>query len=180
MNKLSEWLSTTHASQLEIVQHKASVYELFCQQHTPLFDQVLKAKPNTAAEHHLLGVLTKAHIEVSCQVDAQRESAAAMYDVLQAGLGDDHRHKFEEQGMAQLQLVTHLWLYMQGYLKMDFSLANDHAFSTAQLVNSITKDDIQALRTLYLESYYQGDLHSPLKRKFGILARVKHWLTKNQ
>lgn len=180
MNKLSEWLCTTHANQLEIVKHKAAVYERFCQQHAPLFEQVLQAKPDTVAEHHLLGVLTKAHIEASCQVDAQRESAAAMHDVLQTGLGDAHRHKFEEQGMAQLQLVTHLWLYMQGYLKMDFSLANDHADSTAQLINSITKDDTQALRTHYLESYYLGDLHSPLKRKFGIVARVKQWLTKNQ
>ncbi|NMT19539.1 hypothetical protein HKA99_34870, partial [Vibrio parahaemolyticus] len=76
---------------------------------------------------HLLGLLTKSHIEASANYEQNAHSTQRMQQVLTDSLGNEHADKFTNQSAEDLILVTHLWLYTQGYLNMDFSLAHDHA-----------------------------------------------------
>jgi len=176
MTKLNHYLQPIGAEQWQPVCDSVSLYQQFCQQHSPLFERALQAKPEVEPLQHLLGVLTKAHIEATQLVSAHTDSAAAMHQALHSNLGE-HSDKFTNQGTANLALVTHLWLYLQGYLKMDFSLANDHALASATLINQVTQQDVQQLRTQFLASYYQGDQNSGPRKSIGILQRIKMWFS---
>ncbi|NVD08903.1 hypothetical protein FCU94_18805 [Vibrio sp. JPW-9-11-11] len=176
MTELNHWLNKIGAEQLPTINYQPAVYQQFCQQHARLFERALQAKPEVAPQHHLLGVLTKAHIEATQQLSAHSDSAAAMHQALQSSLGE-HSDKFTDQSTMQLMLVTHLWLYLQGYLKMDFSLANDHALSSATVINQVTQQDVQQLRTEFLASFYQGDSTSGARENLGLLARLRSWFS---
>ncbi|MCG9781918.1 hypothetical protein L1D52_06080 [Vibrio brasiliensis] len=156
MTELEQQLSAIEADSIPAITLPGDAWEQFCQRHAPLFAKAVKRNPDKPATHGLLGILTKAHMEETASLESQIAPIQAMQDVLVSNLGEQHAAKFEQQGAAQLVLVTHLWLYLQGYLKMDFSLANDHADNTAQLIASLNKQDPQWLRTQFLESFYHG------------------------
>ncbi|MEZ8100497.1 hypothetical protein [Vibrio bivalvicida] len=163
MTDLNQQLKVIGADTLPSVKHQTKAWLLLCQIHSPIFEKAQRNKPDSPEVHHLLGILTKAHIEASSYVESNADSIQAMYQAFNDNLGTEYTSKFEEQGVDQLVLSTHLWLYLQGYLKLDFSLANDHALNTAELVSSINKYDIQSLRTEYLQSYYLGLERSPIE-----------------
>ncbi|MGD8231435.1 hypothetical protein [Vibrio sp. TRT 1302] len=156
MTELEQSLRAIDADSIPAVTLPCSAWEQFCSRHASLFAKARRRNPDKPATHGLLGVLTKAHMEESSALESQIASIQAMQDVLVSNLGQEHADKFEQQGIKQLILVTHLWLYLQGYLKMDFSLANDHADNTAHLIATLNKQDPQYLRTQFLESYYLG------------------------
>jgi len=163
MTDLDQQLIAIGANTLPSVKHQTKAWLLFCQIHSTVFEKAQHHKPDSSVTNHLLGVLTKAHIEASSYVESNADSMQTMYQAFSDNLGAEYASKFEEQGLDQLILSTHLWLYLQGYLKLDFSLANDHAHNTAELVSSVNKLDIQSLRTEYLESYYWGVDRSPVQ-----------------
>lgn len=178
MTELEQQLTAIEANSLSFVVHTKGAWLLFCETHSTLFEKALRNKPESSVTSHLLGILTKAHIEASSHVASNASSLQAMHQVLDESLGQTHANKFEDQSLQQLFLATHLWLYLQGYLTLDFSLANDHAHNTAELISSITQQDVQALRTEFLESYYQGTHCSQVtpSRSFSPLGWLKKLL----
>ena len=165
MNNLEVALQNIHANVLLDSHNVKPEWDVFCEQYEPLFNKVNQNKPNTSATHHLLGVLTKAHIEAQTLIHTHQESMSNMEKVLKDNLGEEHASRFENQSQKQLIFVTHLWLYLQGYLQMDFSLANDHAEQTAKTITQISGLDSNTLRTEFLGSYYQGIELSPIEKK---------------
>ena len=72
-------------------------------------------------------------------------------------------------------MVTHLWLYTQGYLNMDFSLAHDHAEQTQNTLQHelvIKRMDLDAFRTDLMQSFYMGKEVNPAKKQ-GLFSWVK-------
>ncbi|WP_159650591.1 hypothetical protein [Vibrio atypicus] len=146
----------------------------FCEEHNALFERVSQNKPETAATYHLLGLLTKAHINAQTALEQQKESLEAMQKALSDNLGQQNAQRFENNTLSKLLFITHLWLYLQGYMKMDFSLANDHAEQTAKVISTLTGQDIQVLRVSLVESFYKGDEHSIIVRTTNpVLAWIK-------
>lgn len=173
MTKLRHQLEAIEANSVPAVLAIGDAWQLFCDKHTALFERALISKPDTPEVHHLLGVLTKAHIEETASLTSHKDVSDQMRDVLQTTLGE-HAIKFQEQGSQQLLLVTHLWLYVQGYLKMDFSLANDHAMNSAELLSVSNNEPAQVLRTQFLESYYLGAERSPVNTQ---QSKIVTWFT---
>lgn len=165
MTELEQQLNDIQADALAVIESDRKSFEMFIEKHHALFKRACGRTPDIDPVQHLLGVLTKAHIEEASYIESQAESAAAMRKVFDENLGSEHAQKFEELGSRQFALVTHLWLYCQGYLRMDFSLANDHAFNSATLLSATTFASTQELRTQFLESFYLGSEHSPLPEK---------------
>lgn len=174
MTDLGQQLSEIQADSITAVESDRKSFEMFVEKHNALFKRACARKPDIDPVQHLLGVLTKAHIEEASHIESQSESAAAMRKVLDENLGNEHAQKFEELGSRQFALVTHLWLYCQGYLRMDFSLANDHAFNSATLLSATTLASTQELRTQFLESFYLGSERSPLPTKKP--SKLMSWL----
>ncbi|PMK03495.1 hypothetical protein [Vibrio sp. 10N.261.55.A7] len=139
---------------------------------SPLFQAVLENKPETPGKLHLLGLLTKSHIELLSSFTPYIDSIHAMKNAISNTVGSEHEKKFKTSHVYELSLITHAWLYIQGYLGMDFSLANEHALETAKMISSINSDDAQTLRTSFLESFYEGTHHQP-KRASG---RLSEWI----
>ncbi|KHT51517.1 hypothetical protein [Vibrio sinaloensis] len=168
MSELDKSLREINADVLLKSPQQERQWQLFCEQHERLFVQVSKKKPDVDFTHHLLGILTKAHIETQATIENHKQAIQAMQQTMSSHLGDEEAKKFNNQSLLQLEFVTHMWLYLQGYLKMDFSLANDHAEQTALTITAVTPRDSHDLRTEFLESFYLGDQHSPLVQK-------RHW-----
>ena len=173
MIDLKQAICDIKADQLNCVHFESLQWQQFYQGNNGLFEKVQHAKPTRAASQHLLGLLTKAHIESLSQIEAHRSSVAAMNQAFEQQLGKEHAANFHYQDGEQFILVTHLWLYLQGYLNMDFSLANDHAEQTATTLVSLEGGDIQALRAEFMASFYQGkNLNKTTPSAHGFI----HWL----
>ncbi|MDA0150253.1 hypothetical protein [Vibrio sp. LaRot3] len=155
MTKLQQTVEAINAHQCSSIRDEQQTWLEFYQQHNPLYGKVLATKPNTAETQHLLGLTTKAHIEITARVESNQQAAQAMRQALQENVAE-HSERFHYQEGDQLRFISHLWLYVQGYLAMDFSLANDHAAHTAQLLSSIESGDEQTFRTELMASFYQG------------------------
>lgn len=160
MTDLQQAICDIKANDLASVNFEARQWQIFVEHNSPLFDTVLKVKPTTPVNHHLLGLLTKSHIEALNQVEQHQSSARAMHQALNQELGKDLADNFHYHDGEQLIFITHLWLYLQGYLAMDFSLANDHAEKTASAIVSAMGGDIQQIRSAFMASFYQGKSHT--------------------
>ncbi len=161
MNNLEQTLSAIQAESLSCFQTMDKEHSAFCLHHQTLFQRAFDNKPDKPVTHHLLGVLTKAHIEQSALLTDHSNAIAAMQKSIVDNLGDKHASKFENQSINQLLFTTHLWLYVQGYLSMDFSLANDHALNTADIITTLNGQDRETLRSEFMGSFYQGKQNSP-------------------
>ncbi|MFM2587995.1 hypothetical protein [Vibrio sp. TBV020] len=174
MTDLRKQLNDIQADSIPAIEPFKKSFSMFVDQHGSLFERACKRKPDVEPTQHLLGLLTKAHIEEASAVESFSEASAAMHELISDKLGNQNAGKFEEQGSNQLILVTHLWLYVQGYFRMDFSLANDHAMNSAELIAASTLKPAQELRTQFLESFYLGMERSPITVKRP--SRILLWL----
>ena len=155
-------------------EHKAA-RRRWVKEQASLFIRVCENKPDTAAALHLLGLLTKSHIEASALYEQHATSTHKMQQVFSDTLGEEHAEKFTNQSAEDLVLVTHLWLYTQGYLNMDFSLAHDHAEQTQNTLQHelvIRRMDLDAFRTDLMQSFYLGKEANPTKAS-GLFGWVK-------
>ncbi len=175
MTELERQLKVIGADSIAAITLPSSAWEQFCTQHTSLFAKANQRNPDKPVTHALLGILTKAHMEETSYLEAQIESIQTMQEVLLSNLGQDNAAKFKQRSSEQLTLVTHLWLYLQGFLSMDFSLANDHADNTAHLIARLDNKDPQLIRTQFLASYYHGIERSTTRPKTssGLLGWLK-------
>jgi hypothetical protein len=163
MNKLESALLEIGVDSIAPFSEMTEQRALFCEQNEQLFIRVIANKPDSPVTNHLLGISTKCHIEQSALLERHLTSIKAMQSSFEANLGKQNASKFNNQSVEQLLFTSHIWLYVQGYLDMDFSLANDHAENTAYLLTSATGINAQEYRTQLAESFYQGRENSPTK-----------------
>jgi len=148
--------------------------EAFIHSNQPLFKHACTNKPDSSPRQLLLGLLTKVHIDVSYQLDSNKAASVAMQDVLEDTVGEAHSAKFEYSQSKQLQFIAHLWLFIQGRLGMDYSLANDHADATAALLSGLVRSSQDEVRVEFMASFYDGLALYQLEHKpSGLLGKIK-------
>ena len=121
-----------------------------------LFKHACENKPDNSARQTLLGLLTKVHIDASYRFESNKEANEAMQNVFDNTVGTEHSDKFQNSNAQQLKLITHLWLFIQGRLGMDYSLANDHAAVAATLLSRISRSSDDEIRVEFMASFYDG------------------------
>ncbi|MGF1748486.1 hypothetical protein [Vibrio cionasavignyae] len=151
----------THLRQFNIMNiaavadHTAYFSEL-CARENALFERAQANKPETPTLQLLLGLFTKIHIESLSSLQAHSEQIHSMQQSFEQQLGKQGAQVFKLPMLDELQLVTHAWLYIQGCLGMDYSLANDHAQQTSSLLSKFTNGDMDHYRVAFNQSYYIG------------------------
>lgn len=138
--------------------------ERFCAQYNDLFRHTQAQKPELSPHRILLGVLTKAQIDARSHLETTRDSRQNMSDVFHRHLSPADASKFHDSIQSDFVLITQLWLYLQGWLKMDISLAADHATSSALLIAPDANLQSHHYRTLLMESYYTGKAQGEAQR----------------
>ncbi len=138
--------------------------ERLCAQYNDLFRHTRVQKTELSPHRILLGVLTKAQIDARSHLEATRDSRQNMSDVFQRHLSPADASKFQDQSLSDFLLITQLWLYLQGWLHMDLSLAADHATSSAQLIAPDANLQNHHYRTVLMESYYTGKAYGEAQR----------------
>ncbi|CAM4338154.1 hypothetical protein [Vibrio agarivorans] len=123
---------------------------------TPLYEKSIVKKPNLTTPERLLGLFSYHHQVVLGEFIEQREALQKMQNVFKQHLDVDHQDKFSAPILKQLWLATHLWLFLQGRMNLDYSLANDHATQVANHITSIVEVDSNKLRCELTQTYYQG------------------------
>ncbi|MEZ8054666.1 MULTISPECIES: hypothetical protein [Vibrio] len=128
----------------------------FIDENHALFRHACENKPDNSARQTLLGLLTKVHIDASYRFESNKEANEAMQNVFDNTVGTEHSDKFQNSNAQQLKLITHLWLFVQGRLGMDYSLANDHAAVAATLLSRISRSSDDEIRVEFMASFYDG------------------------
>ncbi|MGF1697049.1 hypothetical protein L4D20_17610 [Vibrio kyushuensis] len=167
-------------SELVTISEHKDLWSKWQSSQQPLFSKVLESKPQTSATLHLLGMLTKSHIEIASGLTQYLESINDMQTAIAKTVGQEHVNKFKTSDTDELTVITHAWLYIQGFLGMDFSLANDHAHETSKLISSVTSQDVQQLRTQYLESFYLGNQNRAPTSKGSLSQWIKRLFSKSR
>ncbi|CAK1695570.1 conserved hypothetical protein [Vibrio crassostreae] len=146
----------------------------FIDENHALFKHACENKPDNSARQTLLGLLTKVHIDVSYRFESNKEANEAMQNVFDNTVGTEHSDKFQNSNAQQLKLVTHLWLFIQGRLGMDYSLANDHAAATATLLSRLSRNTDDEIRVEFMGSFYDGlNLYQAENKPSGFVHRFK-------
>ncbi len=179
MTSLNELIEEMGIKTIPFVTEHEATQKRWLDGQNKLFDRVCENKPATEPTLHLLGLLTKSHIEASALYEQHAEATLQMHHALSDTVGDEHASKFINQSAEELTLITHLWLYIQGYLNMDFSLAHDHAEQTQTTLQRelvIKRIDVNAFRSELMRSFYLGREANP-PTSHGIFAKLKRLLS---
>ncbi|MDN3702006.1 hypothetical protein ACFFUO_11845 [Vibrio artabrorum] len=146
----------------------------FIDENHALFKHARDNKPDNSERQTLLGLLTKIHIDVSYRFESSKEVSEVMQNVFENTLGQEHSGKFQHSHSQQLKLVTHLWLFIQGRLGMDYSLANDHAAVTAKLLSRLSRSTDDEIRVAFMGSFYDGlHLYQAENKPSGLYHHLK-------
>ncbi|MCF7484578.1 hypothetical protein L4D17_14175 [Vibrio splendidus] len=146
----------------------------FIDENHALFRHACENKPDNSARQTLLGLLTKVHIDASYRFESNKEANEAMQNVFDNTVGTEYSDKFQNSNAQQLKLVTHLWLFIQGRLGMDYSLANDHAAVAATLLSRISRSSDDEIRVEFMASFYDGlNLYQTENKPSGFVHHFK-------
>ncbi|WP_139685530.1 hypothetical protein [Vibrio tasmaniensis] len=146
----------------------------FIDENHALFRHACENKPDNSARQTLLGLLTKVHIDASYRFESNKEANEAMQNVFDNTVGTEHCDKFQNSNAQQLKLITHLWLFVQGRLGMDYSLANDHAAVAASLLSRVSKNTDDEIRVEFMASFYDGlNLYQAENKPSGFVHHFK-------
>ncbi|MCK6263985.1 hypothetical protein KP803_11960 [Vibrio sp. ZSDE26] len=173
MSTLEQVCNDVGLAQLPQVIAKQILWAEWQASQQPLFTRVLENKPETEVSLHLLGLLTKSHIELMASFASHIESITQMKKAIGESVGGEHVNKFKTSHIDELVLITHAWMYIQGHLSMDFSLANDHAQQTANLLTKLSTKDTQQLRSEFLKSFYAGKPQSSTSENSSLWDKIK-------
>ncbi|GLQ72107.1 hypothetical protein [Vibrio penaeicida] len=143
-----------------------------------IFNQACQNNPEKSPFDMALGTLTKAQMELMVNIETQADTLKSMGDIIQNTLGGEHSDKFSAELPKDLLCCTRLWLMAQGYLQMDFSLANDHATQTSEALAKVENSDIEKTRTELMKAFYIGKSHNSVVTKHSVFSRVSAWLSK--
>ncbi|MGR5284315.1 hypothetical protein ACP3V5_03280 [Vibrio maritimus] len=156
MIELREALNDIKADTLSIAATHQEALNNLCERENLLFARAQENKPDHAPSGLLLGLFTKLNVEALSSLNAHLNQVQAMQSAIEQQVGSEHARAFKLPVVEELMLVTHIWVYIQGYLGMDFSLANDHALQTSETLSPLTQKSIDDLRIAFNQSYYQG------------------------
>lgn len=146
----------------------------FIDENHALFKHACENKPDNSARQTLLGLLTKEHIDASYRFESNKDASEAMQSVFDNTVGSEHGDKFQNSSSQQLKLVTHLWLFIQGRLGMDYSLANDHAAATAKLLSRLSRSTDDEIRVEFMASFYDGlNIYQAENKPSGFIHSLK-------
>lgn len=147
-----------------------------CLSLSPLFEKAKQAHPQHSEENVLLGLITLHHGQVFKQLEAQKHSLTAMRGVIDASLDEHYSAAFKAPIVEEFWLVMHLWLFVQGRLNMDYSLANDYATVASNRLSPFTGASADALRCEWNQSFYQGihQYKQSLGDQFGLKRFLSH------
>jgi len=146
----------------------------FIDENHALFKHACENKPDNSARQTLLGLLTKVHIDASYRFESNKEANEAMQNAFDNTVGTEHSDKFQSSNAQQLKLITHLWLFIQGRLRMDYSLANDHAAVAATLLSRISRSSDDEIRVEFMASFYDGlNLYQAENKPSGFVHHFK-------
>lgn len=157
VSKLKQQLEIAGIDTLHLSNKEADLYAQAIEQKAASFQKLCEQYSEKDPILILLGLLTKAQLDATAKLESQREKTAAMNQVFKDTLGESHHLKFSADTVIELSLVTKIWLMVQGYLGMDFSLANDYASNTAtQIASALNHPNKEEIRTEFLASFYHG------------------------
>ncbi|CAH7451715.1 conserved hypothetical protein [Vibrio chagasii] len=146
----------------------------FIDENQTLFKHACENKPDNSVRQTLLGLLTKEHIDASYRFESNKDASEAMQSVFDNTVGSEHGDKFQNSSSQQLKLVTHLWLFIQGRLGMDYSLANDHAAATAKLLSRLSRSTDDEIRVDFMASFYDGlNIYQAENKPSGFIHSLK-------
>ena len=164
MPDIEKILEQTHANTDPSIQALPQEWHHFITKYQALYTKVQQAKGDGSELNCLLGITTKAHITSTQLISESLQSRQAMQEVLVDSIGEKYATKFSQSDVRQLVFETHLWLYLQGYCQLDFSLANDYAQQTAQLISQLNNQETDHYRCEFLKSFYLGKERAPKQR----------------
>jgi hypothetical protein len=156
VSNLKQQLEVVGVDTLPLSDQETKMFQEKVEIKAAFFDTLCEQKQDRSPLLLLLGLLTKSHIEAIGKVEPQIDAISAMNDVFEKAVGEESAHKLEADSVVELSLVTKLWLMVQGYLNMDFSLANDHAQQTADVLAKVLHAESDQIRSELLASYYHG------------------------
>ncbi len=148
-----------------------------CEKLMPLYETSRSKFPEHSDLELLLGLLSVHHDRLLHQLNAQREALVAMQEVIDQSLDRSHSRKFKAPVIVEFWLTMHLWVYLQGMLKLDYSLANDYAAEAGEMLSPMTDKNPDQLRVEWNQTYYVGrdakqNNNSFLKQVSGSLRKL--------
>ncbi|MGV2986147.1 hypothetical protein ACE1OE_00785 [Vibrio sp. E150_011] len=156
MSTLETHLQTFNVAQMSVVADQAALFSELCARENALFERAQTNKPDTPILGLLLGLFTKLNVESIASLQTYSSQVLAMRKSFEDELGKDEAQVFKLPVLEELVLVTHVWLYIQGCLGMDYSLANDHADQTSQVIAAFNGNNVDETRIAFTKSYYLG------------------------
>ncbi len=156
VSKLKQQLEVAGVDTLHLSDKETQLFTQAVEKRADFFNAVCKKRSDRKPILLLLGLLTKSHIEAISKLESQIDAISAMRDVFIENVGEEQSNKLRADAVVELSLVTKLWLMVQGYLNMDFSLANDHADKSSNLLARALHAEPHAVRTELIASYYHG------------------------
>ncbi len=178
MTDLYRFLQQTGIRSLDIYHSHEQAIQDFCSENQTLFANACLNMPEKSPLLHLLGILTKSQLELSSSFEDSQESGQTLQEIFKETL-EEHADKLHRPLLEQYVVVTCLWLFIQGRLNMDFSLANDHAHKMAQQIHVIVNLEQEALRSELMQHFYQGKfLYQRERPKQSLWVKFKQWLFK--
>ncbi|GLO63329.1 hypothetical protein MACH09_38370 [Vibrio sp. MACH09] len=156
VSSLKQQLEIAGVDTLHLSDKEAKLFAQFIEKQAAFFDAVCNKKSDQNPQLLLLGLLTKQHVEATHILESQLDAITAMHDVFANAVGSKQSDKLNADSVIELSLITKLWLMLQGNLDMDFSLANDHATQTAELLSKALRAHSQEIRTELIASFYHG------------------------
>ncbi|USD62549.1 hypothetical protein J4N45_24625 [Vibrio sp. SCSIO 43140] len=156
MFELRKALAEIQIDKLAIVATHTDALNNLCERENMLFARAQENKPDNAPSDLLLGLFTKLNVEALSSLNAHLDQIQAMQSAIEKQVGAKHAESFKLPVVEELLLVTHIWVYVQGYLGLDYSLANDHAMQTSETLSPLVGLSVDEIRTQFTQSYYQG------------------------
>ncbi|GAD80243.1 hypothetical protein [Vibrio ezurae] len=159
----------------------ASHLNALCERLLPLYQRSKTQYPQHTDQQLLLGLLTLHREKQLQQLRSQHSSLLAMQQVIDDSLENEHANCFKSPLIIDIWLSMHLWLFVQGQMKIDYSLACDYATETSDLLVPFLPLSANQLRSDWLKSYYEGKetMQALSKQNRGIGYWVRRVLKKS-
>ncbi|QIA63652.1 hypothetical protein GT360_09045 [Vibrio astriarenae] len=122
----------------------------------PLYQKSLSKKPDMTELERFLGLFSYHHQDLMGQFLSQKASLSEMQRVFETHLETEHQEKFSAPIIKQLWLSSYIWLFLQGRMNLDFSLANDHATEVSKALSGVLNTEVEVMRCELNKAYYQG------------------------
>lgn len=104
----------------------------------------------------LLGIYGHRFEQCLSELSAQSESLTAMQNVLKESLPSKHADKFVNQSAVDTEITSRIYLFIQGRMKLDYSLANEFSQRAARELAQFTAQSEDEIRVMLNQSYYAG------------------------